>query len=195
MTRCFNCGAERDSDQCLSCGLTSAAAEVVFRRRLVRRTAWFLVGTVMFLPVSQAFPPLELDRILIFLGALFFALFCLGLWMVNRARRRQEIEAIKHIYFGLLPVPWILAALLFINGRLDNGRAHRETGRVVSKLSMTGLLRPQRLIVTSWRQDHTVERLSVGGDDYGRFQVGDSVVSEIKDGVMGIPWVFAVYRP
>ncbi len=56
MTHCLNCGAEREKDQCLGCGLTSDAAEVMLRRRLVWRTAWFLVGAVLFVPVSQAFP-------------------------------------------------------------------------------------------------------------------------------------------
>ena len=34
MTRCLYCGAERDADQCIACGLTSAAAEVMLRRKL-----------------------------------------------------------------------------------------------------------------------------------------------------------------
>ena len=99
MTRCLYCGAERDADQCLACGLTSAAAEVMLRRRLVWRTAWFLVGAVLFVPVSQAFPPVEIDGILIFVGVLFFVVLGLGMWMVNRARQRQEIEVFKRIYF------------------------------------------------------------------------------------------------
>ena len=107
MTSCLFCGADRTSDQCLACGLTSAAAEVMLRRRLVWRTAWFLVGAVVFVPVCQAFPPVELDSILIFVGVLFFVVLGLGLWMVNRARLRQEIEVLKRVYFGFLPVPWI----------------------------------------------------------------------------------------
>src|SRR6202163_2408067 len=100
MNRCLDCGAERDTDQCQACGLTSAAAEVMLRRRLVRRTALFLVGAVVFVPVWQAFPPVELDTILIFVGVLFFVVLGLGLWMVNRARLRQEIEVLKRVYFG-----------------------------------------------------------------------------------------------
>ena len=71
MNRCLDCGAERDTDQCPACGLTSLAAEVVLRRKLVRRTALFLVGAVVFVPASQAFPPLEVDGILIFVGCCF----------------------------------------------------------------------------------------------------------------------------
>jgi len=195
MTRCLDCGAERDTDQCPVCGLTSAAAEVMLRKRLVRRTAIFLVGAIIFVPASQVFPPLEEDGILIFVGILFFLVLGLGLWMVNRARRGREIEIIKRIYFGLLPVPWILAALLFINGKFDDGRPRPETVSVVGKFSMPGFLRTQRLVVTSWREGRAIERLEVSRDDYGRFRPGDSVIVEVENGVVGIPWVYAVYRP
>jgi hypothetical protein len=35
----------------------------------------------------------------------------------------------------------------------------------------------------------------VSRDDYTRFRPGDSVVVEVENGVVGIPWVYAVYRP
>jgi hypothetical protein len=72
MTRCLDCGAERIADQCPSCGLTSAAAEVMFRRRLLKRTAVFLAGSLAFPYVSQIYPPLDLDLMLVFYGLLFF---------------------------------------------------------------------------------------------------------------------------
>jgi hypothetical protein len=195
MTRCLNCGAERDADQCLACGLTSAAAEVVLRRRLVWRTALFLVGAILFLPVCQAFPPLELDRILIFVGALFFAVLGLGFWIVRQARRHQEIEVMKRIYFDLLPVPWILAALLFVNGKLDTSPPQPEATAVVGKFAMPGLLRTERLVVTSWREGRSVERVTVAADDFDRFHVGDAVVVDVRPGFAGIPWVYSIHRP
>ena len=195
MTSCLFCGADRTSDQCLACGLTSAAAEVMLRRRLVWRTAWFLVGVVVFVPVCQAFPPVELDSILIFVGVLFFVVLGLGLWMVNRARLRQEIEVLKRVYFGFLPVPWILAGLLFINGKLDTTPPQRETTSVVGKFSMPGVLRTQRLVVASWREGRRIERVPVSRDDYERFQVGNPVVVQVQQGVAGIPWIYGVYRP
>jgi hypothetical protein len=195
MTRCLDCGSERETDQCPACGLTSAAAEVMLRKRLVRRTAIFLVGAIIFVPASQVFPPLEEDGILIFVGVLFFVVLGLGLWMVNRAGTGREIEIIKRVYFGLLPVPWILAALLFVNGKFDDGRPQPQTVSVVGKFSMPGFLRTQRLVVTSWREGRAIERLEVSRDDYGRFRPGDSVIVEVENGVVGIPWVYAVYRP
>jgi hypothetical protein len=195
MTSCLFCGADRTSDQCFACGLTSAAAEVMLRRRLVWRTAWFLVGAVVFVPVCQAFPPVELDSILIFVGVLFFVVLGLGLWMVNRARLRQEIEVLKRVYFGFLPVPWILAGLLFINGKLDTTPPQRETTSVIGKFNMPGVLRTQRLVVASWREGRRIERVPVSRDDYERFQVGNPIVVQVQQGVAGIPWIYGVYRP
>jgi hypothetical protein len=195
MARCLNCGSERDADQCLSCGLTSAAAEVVLRGKLVRRTALFLLGAILFVPVSQAFPPVELDGIMIFVGVLFFTVLGLGLWMIQRARAHQEIEVLKRIYFGFLPLPWILSALLFVNGRLDTAPPQIQTTSVVGKFRMPGALRTQRLIVISWRPDQRIERVMVPLDDYDRFHIGDAVVVQVRSGVAGIPWIYGVYRP
>ena len=86
MSRCLDCGAERETDQCLACGLTSLAAGGNAAKRLVRRTAWFLVGAIVLL-ASQAFPPLNILAS-VSAGVLFFVVLGLALWIVNRARKR-----------------------------------------------------------------------------------------------------------
>src|SRR5271155_3166470 len=123
MTRCLDCGSPRTADQCPSCGLTSNAAELVFRRRLVGRTAIFLVGSLAFPYVSQIYPPLDLDLMLVFFGLLFFVALTIAVILDRRARNRQELEVLKRIYSGFIPLPWLLAALLFLNGRLDNPKS------------------------------------------------------------------------
>lgn len=195
MTHCLDCGAERKSDQCPACGLTTAAAAVVLRRRLVQRTAWFLVGAILFVPASQIFPPVELDAILIFMGVVFFAALSLGYWIEHRAKHHQEVEAMKRIYFGLIPVPWVLAALLFVNGRFDSSIQRNEPAAVVGKASVAGLPRGYRLVVTSWRGGRLIERVPVPRDDFDRFHAGDEVIVVVRDGLAGIPWVNGVRRP
>lgn len=195
MTRCLDCGADRVADQCLACGLTSAAAELVVRRRLVRRTAVFLVGIIVFVVASQAYPALELDTIMIFTGIVFFCSLALGYWIELRARKRQEIEAMKRIYFGMIPAPWIFAGLLFFNGKFDTSRPIREPASVVSKFATGGLPRSRRLVVTSWRGGRRLERIAVDQNDFDRFQKGDDIVIQAQRGAMGIPWVYGVYRP
>lgn len=169
---------------------------MILRRRLLWRTGFFLVGSVLFVPVSEAFPPLELDGMWVFSGILFFVAFGLGLWIVQRLREHKDVEILRRIYFGLLPVPWILAGMLFFNGKLDTGQPKTATARVIGKFNMPGVLvRPQRLEVISWRYGHQIERLPVTRDDFDRFQVGDTVVVELEDGAMGVPWVYGVHLP
>ena len=195
MTRCLDCGADRAADQCPACGLTSAAAELVLRRRLVRRTALFLVGVIAFVAASQMFPALELDSILIFAGLVFFCSLALGYWIDHRARKWQEVETIKRIYFGMIPVPWIFAAVLLLNGALDTSRPIRVPATVVGKLSVGHLPRSRRLVVTSWRGGRRIERIPVGQNDYDRFHRGDDIVIQAQKGALGVPWVYGVYRP
>lgn len=195
MTRCLDCGADRTADQCPACGLTSAAAELVLRRRLVRRTVLFLVGVIVFVGASQVFPALELDSILIFTGPVFFFSLALGYWIDHRARKRQEVETMKRIYFGMIPVPWIFGALLFLNGSLDISRPIRVPATVVGKLSVGHLPRSRRLVVNSWRGGRQIERIPVDQNDYDRFHKGDDIVIEAQKGAFGVPWVHGVYRP
>ena len=196
MTRCLDCGSPRNADQCPACGLTSRAAELVFRRRLVGRTAIFLIGSLAFPYVSQIFPPLDLDLMLVFFGILFFLALTLAVILESRARQHKELEVLKRIYAGFIPLPWILAATLFINGKLDsqkNLEYHPTT--VVGKFNMKGIVRgSRRLNVRSWRPGQHIERLAVDADDFDRFQEGDTVVVAVGPGAIGIPWYYGVYR-
>jgi hypothetical protein len=194
MTRCLDCGADRIADQCPNCGLTSAAAEVMVRRRLVARTAWFLVGVIVFLVATQIFPPLEIDAILIFVGLIFFLSLGVAYWIDLRARQRKEIEAFKRIYFGMVPVPWIFATMLFLNGKLDTSRPIRMPATVVGKFATGGLPRSRRLLVTSWREGRRIERVSVDQNDYDRFKRGDDIIVQAQKGALGVPWVYGVFR-
>jgi hypothetical protein len=195
LAHCVECGAERSSTQCSECGLTVAAAEILFRRRLVNRTGWFLLGAVVFVPASQIYPPLEIDRIWIFAGALFFATLAVVFALDYRARRHHQVEILKRVFFGLVPVLWVLAALLYANGRFDRSAAQPHSAAVVGSLSMPGLPRSYRLVVTSWREGHLLERVSVDRMDFDRFRLGDGVVVLVQEGLAGIPWVYGVNRP
>ena len=184
------------ADQCPACGLTSAAAEVMFRRRFLKRSAVFLAGSLAFPYISQIFPPLDLDLMLILYGLIFFAALTIAVVLDRRARNRQELELLKRVYSGFIPLPWILAATLLVNGRLDsekNAAYHATT--VEGRYNMSGIVRgTRRLFVYSWREGQKYERLAVNGDDFDRFHAGDAVVVQVEPGALGIPWYFGVYR-
>ncbi len=194
MTRCLNCGAERYNDTCDACGLNSFAAEFSLRRKLLNRTAMFLVGALAFVVASGRYPALELDGILIFIGVVFFLTLGLGMLVERRALRHMEVEALKRIYYGLIPLPWLLAILLFSNGALDRSPQHVETARVIGKFSMPGPVPSRRLIVTSWREGRRFERIPVDRGDFDRFTDGDIVDVQVHDGLVSIPWVSGVSR-
>lgn len=195
MTRCLNCGAERDTDVCDVCGLNSPAAEFLLRRKLLNRTAIFLVGALAFVVAAGRYPALELDGILIFIGVVFFLTLGIAIWVERLALRHAEVEALKRLYYALVPVPWLLSALLLANGAFDTQRPHIEQTDIVGKFAMRGPVATRRLVVTSWREGHHVERIPVDRVDFDRFSSGDAIEVKVGEGLMDIPWVAGVSRP
>jgi len=195
MKRCLECGAERGAEQCPGCGLTAAAAEVLLLRRLLRRTLFFLGGSLLFPYISQIYPPLDLDAMMVFYGVVFFLAIALAVLIERRARSHGEVDVLKRIYFGIIPLPWVLAATLFVNGRLDTGKPEFHPTMVEGKFEMKGIVRgSRRLVVPSWRAGHRVERLAADADDFDRFRDGDAIVVGVMSGALGIPWLYGVYR-
>ncbi|HXO43924.1 MAG TPA: hypothetical protein VN846_00515 [Candidatus Cybelea sp.] len=194
MTHCLNCGAERDSEVCDSCGLNSSEAEFSLRKKLLNRTAFFVLGSLAFVAASNYYPPLELDGILIFIGVLFFLTLGLAIWLERRALRHLELEALKRVYYGLIPLPWIFSTLMLANGALDRAPPQVEEAHVVGKFSMGGALPSRRLVVTSWRDGHRIERVPVDRVNFDNFNRGDVVEVKVKDGLVGIPWVVDVFH-
>ncbi len=196
MTRCLNCGSERKADVCPSCGLTSSIAELVFRPRFMKNTAVFLLGSLLFPYVSQIYPPLDIDWMLVFFGIIFFVGLTVAVFVDRGARNGKDIEVLKRIYAGFIPLPWILAATLFLNGKLDSPKnvAYYPT-TVQSKFNMRGIVRgSRRLVVRSARPGQKFERLAVDADDFDRFHEGDNVVVGVAPGALGIGWFYGVYR-
>jgi hypothetical protein len=196
MMHCLDCGSERIGDQCPVCGLTSAAAELLFRRRLLWQTAIFLIGSLLFPYVSQIYPPLDLDGMLVFFGLVFFVALALAVFLDRQAHARKDVVVLKHLFMGFLPVPFIFSLALFLNGRLDSPKnvSYHET-TVEGRYLMRGVVRgTRRLFVYSWREGRKYERLAVDSDDFDRFHVGDKVNVGEEPGALGIPWFYGVYR-
>ena len=117
------------------------------------------------------------------------------MWLERRALRHAEVEALKRVYYGLIPLPWLLAALLLANGAADTVPARIVDTPVVGKFAMRGPVPTRRLIVTSWREGHRVERIPVDRGDFDRFTTGDIIRVRVGEGLIGIPWVSDVSRP
>jgi hypothetical protein len=151
-----------------------------------------VLGALAFVAASVRYPPLELDSVLIFIGVLFFLTLGLAIWVERRALHHAEVEALKRIYYGLVPIPWLLSGLLLVNGGLDRGAPQIVEERIVGKFSMAGALPIRRLVVTSWREGHGVERISINRTDFDSYHLGDLVDVKVQGGLVGIPWVAGV---
>jgi hypothetical protein len=106
------------------------------------------------------------------------------------------VEILKRIYSGFIPLPWILAATLLVNGRADSKKNLTYYPSIVeSRFNMKGIVRgSRRLLVKSWRPGQHIERLAVDMDDFDRFRDGDAVEVAVEPGALGIPWYYGVYR-
>ena len=168
----------------------------MFRRRFLKRTGIFLAGSLAFPYVSQIYPPLDVDLMLVVFGVIFFVALAIAVILDRRARRHQELEVLKHVYAGFILLPWIFAAFLFVNGRLDSPKnVVYHAGTIAGRYNMPGIVRgTRRLIVRSWRTGAKYERLAVDSDDYDRFKPGDQVNVAVEPGALGIPWYYGVYR-
>lgn len=193
--RCMNCGAELPGAVCEACELTPAAASLVLRRKLVLRTGVFMLGSMAFVAAAYRFPPLEMDGMLVFCGIVFFVGLGLAVWLERGAvKRRGSIELRKALFRVLVPVPWFLASFLFVNAKFDNAPLQEWPTRVVRKFSMSAIVPTRRLIVISWREGHTYERVPVSAAELAEFHVGESVVVEVHPGLIGIPWIAQVIK-
>jgi hypothetical protein len=168
----------------------------MFRRRFLKRTGVFLAGSLAFPYVSQIYPPLDVDLMLVVFGVIFFVALAIAVILDRRARQHEELEMLKHVYAGFILLPWIFAAFLFVNGRLDSPKNvvyHAET--VAGRFNMPGIVRgSRRLIVSSWREGQKYERLAVDADDFDRFKPGDQVNVGVEPGALWIPWYYGIYR-
>jgi hypothetical protein len=174
--------------------MDAVAAQARFRQSFANRTAVFLVGSLAFVVASGLYPPVDIDGMLIFVGILFFVTLGIGLWLERRAVHQLDIEILKRIYFGLVPVPLLLGVLLLGNGGLDHGPLAGQPTTVVGKFSMRGPWPGHRLVVYSWRDGQRYERVSVNATDFDLYTIGDPLVVNVKSGLVGIPWVAGVYR-
>src|SRR4029077_17610218 len=101
----------------------------------------------------------------------FFVTLALAIVLEGRARARKEIEVLRHLFTGLIPIPFLLLTALVLNGLLHSpSNVTYHSSVVDNRYQMKGIVRgTRRLFVPSWRPGHRVERLAVDSDDYDPF--------------------------
>jgi hypothetical protein len=138
-----------------------------------------------------AYPPLDDRPAMGWMVGLFvlpFALQILSFLRKNASDGTQRFLKAVFMSAGLGLV--VLAAVLFLNGRMDRSVPKLMRAQVMRKVAAMGRREAQnRLIVTSWRPGRTSEDLNVGSVVFHRATVGRIVVVEVHQGHFGYPWV------
>jgi hypothetical protein len=162
----------------------------MFRKRLIKQMAFSCRFRFSLhhadLPATRSGPDAGLLRVLFFSpwpSPRFLIVARANIW---RSKSRE--------FPGLFRCP-DSRRIHFLNGKLDPPKPVYVSERVEGKFLMKGLVRgTRRLVVQSWRPGQRLERLQVDSDDFDRFHVGDRIEVAVQPGVLGIPWIYGVYR-
>jgi hypothetical protein len=139
------------------------------------------VGAIKYTPLDSDFV-YGLDLLLFFLPTIPYLVGC---------------------FYGRLPnyLPWlrpfmtlsgtilvILALFTFLNGNLDRRSPQPISANVTRKIVDRGRGRSYRIVVESWRPDHSTETLDVRESSFGGMRVGSPVLVKVHEGRFGLPW-------
>jgi len=188
MPQCANCGTEFHDGPCPKCGTDSVSSLRATNKQLQRYSYLLIGGLAGTLVATRFYPPLDIDRLLIFAIGIFFLPVLAHVILSIRKRLTSNAERMRsaYKYSGTLSV--VLAGVLFLNGVLDHSPVNPTRTPILRKTLSRGRSTSRYLIVASWRPGRFEERLQVNGDTYHRFVVGAPVVIEIHRGLFGVPW-------
>lgn len=172
-------------------GRSSSAERTVIGPALdVMQLLYFLLlipAVMVCLLVLGTYPPLDP---LLAMGSMICA-FVLSavarLWNIRTSSNNAVAWRAVSTCAGLA-IP-IIAALVFLNGRLDSSPREEVRARVIEKTTPIGFREAQYGIrVTSWRPGKTIEDLNVGSRVFERAVIGKNVIVELHRGFFGMMW-------
>jgi len=150
-------------------------------------TGFFLLGTSVLVYMGFVrYPPLDL-----FVPVLLFVVgFAMVGLFLREGRRERQRPTGRYLAAALLP--WVAAALFFINGQMDRSAKIRYP-TVVIETHYGSRIGGRRLIVRSWRADHQVETIYLSAFAPFIFQ-GQQITIGVKSGALGVAWISSVSR-
>ncbi len=156
-----------------------------------------ILGLLGLIVAMVMYRPLD-DKLLYWIGAspcLISWILIINVRKIAKSGKhlRGYFRAARWLSLGSLCVPLVL----LWNGAWDHSpvEQHREMiTRNILEHGRRGSVN-YYVEVSSWRQNHLHEKLSVSREKYLEFSVGDPVVVETHSGALGIPLLVSVHRP
>lgn len=90
--------------------------------------------------------------------------------------------------------PALIALVVIANGTLDRAPIEQHRQVVMQKFISRGRSTSYNIVFSSWRPDHSFERVSVSWEKYAQFQINDPVIVDVHRGALGIPWMGTIRK-
>jgi len=158
---------------------------------------WPLAGIIALVAVVITYRPLD-DTLIWWLAAVPFVIsFTLTNIVWNKANAGGDVRSFFPLTTWLAWACLFVPAVLFLNGVLDHSpvEQHRQvvTRTILSHGSKGGI--HYYLELTSWRPNHSREKVGVSQRNYLDYKVGDPIIVETRKGALGIPLLLSVHWP
>jgi len=150
-----------------------------------------LIGTMIAILI---YPPV--DRNAFSWTVFIISVPCVFLisYLQKKQRRGDEISSFFPMTSCLAFAPICIAAVLFANGALDRFPVEPHAVVVTQRLVRRGKSTSYYLQTSSWRANHSSEKLQVPYGVFAQFEPNDAAIVEVHRGAMGIPWLGAIRK-
>ena len=127
-----------------------------------------------------------------------FIIFFLCLFLISYIQKKQkrgdDVSTFFPMTTWLALAPACIATVVFSNGALDRSPVEPHPAVVMRTLVMCGKSTSYYLQTSSWRPNHSFEKLQVSYRVYTQFHINDPIIVEVHRGALNIPWLGAICK-
>ena len=157
----------------------------------LKNYSWpILVGLGVSFFTTLRYPLLDANPILFICLLIFCAPLLTHMVLAIRKRLPASLDLLKTVYKWSGELLVTVAALLLLNGVLDNSPSEEVHGTVVKKSATRGRhgTTYSFTVSPSWRAGRNDESLKVSRSTFASVQTGQSVAVTTHRGALGLPW-------
>lgn len=190
MPHCLTCALSFKGNQCPRCGGAPALTPKLVNQALKNYSWPILVGLGVSFFTTLRYPLLDANPILFICLLILFAPLLTHMVVAIRKRLPSSLDLLRIVYKWAGVLLAAIAALLLLNGVLDNSPSEEIHATVVRKFVSQGRHGTTYTLIVSpsWRPGRNDENLKVGHATFSRVQTGQSVAVATHRGALGLPW-------
>ena len=150
-----------------------------------------LIGTMIAILI---YPPLDRTSFSVTAFIIFFLCLFLISYIQKKQKRGDDVSTFFPMTTWLALAPACIATAVLANGALDHSPVEPHPAVVMQTLVRRGKSTSYYLQTSSWRPNHSFEKLQVSYRVYTHFQINDPIIVEVHRGALNIPWLGAIRK-